>query len=164
MIAANKRRKNTIEIIEIGGESVDDPAQIKMEASNFFKKIFKEEFLTRPILENLDFNQISPEQAKTLTEQFTNEEIVEAMASCDTDKAPGPDGFNFKFVKSAWNTIKHDMYEIVHKFWDTSRLPRGCNTAYIALIPKVTNPASFKDYRPISMVGCIYKIIAKLMS
>ncbi|XP_057246835.1 secreted RxLR effector protein 78-like [Beta vulgaris subsp. vulgaris] len=36
--------------------------------------------------------------------------------------------------------------------------------AYIALIPKTSNPTSFKDYRPISMVGCIYKIVAKLMA
>lgn len=86
------------------------------------------------------------------------------MASCDSDKAPGPDGFNFKFVKNAWNIIKSDMYEIVQELWATSCLPRGSNTMYIALIPKITNPSSFKDYRPFSMVGCIYKIIAKLMA
>lgn len=38
------------------------------------------------------------------------------------------------------------------------------NVAYIALIPKTEKPRELKDYRPISMVGCIYKIIAKLMA
>lgn len=36
--------------------------------------------------------------------------------------------------------------------------------AFIALIAKCDNPEGFKDFRPISMVGCIYKIIAKLLS
>lgn len=34
----------------------------------------------------------------------------------------------------------------------------------IALIAKSENPRGFKDYMPISMVGCIYKIIAKILT
>ena len=163
-VASNKRRKNTIGSIEVNGEKVDDPSQIKSEAVKFFKSIFREEFSNRPIFEDLQFNKISPEQATSLTLPFSNEEIDTAVASCDSDKAPGPDGFNFKFIKSAWETVKEDMYQIVHEFWAKAQLPRGSNTAYIALIPKISNPSSFKDYRPISMVGCIYKIVAKLMA
>lgn len=107
---------------------------------------------------------MTQEQASQLTLSFSCEEIHNDVASCDSDKAPGPDGFNFKFIKSAWDIVKHDIYEIVHSFWATSQLPQGCNVAYIALIPKIDNPTNFKDFRPISMVGCIYKIIAKLMA
>lgn len=32
------------------------------------------------------------------------------------------------------------------------------------MIPKVEGAAELKDFRPISMVGCIYKIIAKIMA
>lgn len=60
--------------------------------------------------------------------------------------------------------IKDDIYDMVEEFWLSSRLPRGCNGAFIALIPKTENPQSFKDFRPISMVGCLYKIVAKLLA
>lgn len=60
--------------------------------------------------------------------------------------------------------IKSDVYEVINEFWRSLRLPRGCNTTFIALIPKVDNPSDFKDFRPISMVGCIYKIVAKILT
>lgn len=56
------------------------------------------------------------------------------------------------------------MYDIVGEFWASFRLPRGCNNAFIALIPKIDEPQKFKDYCPISMVGCVYKIITKLLA
>lgn len=52
----------------------------------------------------------------------------------------------------------------MEEFWGSSRLPKGSNTTFIALIPKLDCPTGFKDYRPISMVGCIYKIITKIMA
>ena len=35
---------------------------------------------------------------------------------------------------------------------------------WVRLIPKVENPNSIEDIMPISMVGAIYKIIAKILS
>lgn len=53
---------------------------------------------------------------------------------------------------------------MVKDFERTGRLPQGFNTAYISLIPKVDNATSLKDFRPISMVGCLYKIVTKLLA
>lgn len=91
-------------------------------------------------------------------------EIDQAIASCDGSKASGSDGFNFRFVKSSWEIIKADVYGIIQEFLKTSRLPRGCNSPFIALIPKLEIPNGFKVFSPISMVGCIYKILAKLLA
>lgn len=35
---------------------------------------------------------------------------------------------------------------------------------WVALIPKIEGAVELKDYRPIGMVGCIYKIIAKILA
>lgn len=43
-------------------------------------------------------------------------------------------------------------------------LPKGCNSSFIALIPKIDDPQNLGDYRPISLVGCMYKILAKLLA
>lgn len=37
----------------------------------------------------------------------------------------GQMGFNFKFIKSAWEVISADIYSILQEFWETSNLPRG---------------------------------------
>lgn len=41
---------------------------------------------------------------------------------------------------------------------------RGLNAAFIALIPKSNHPASASDYQPISLIGSVYKLIAKVLT
>ncbi|GJU36550.1 RNA-directed DNA polymerase, eukaryota [Tanacetum coccineum] len=41
--------------------------------------------------------------------------------------------------------------------------PRGCNSSFIALIPKTQNAKVVKYFRPIRLIGSIYKIIAKIL-
>lgn len=60
--------------------------------------------------------------------------------------------------------LKSDVCSILEEFWHTIRLPKGSNVAFISLIAKCENPEGLIDYRPISMVGCIYKIIAKILA
>lgn len=43
-------------------------------------------------------------------------------------------------------------------------LARGCNSSFITLAPKVKDPSSLADYRPISLIGCMNKIISKILA
>jgi len=52
----------------------------------------------------------------------------------------------------------------VNEFAALSRWPRGSNASFICLIPKVDNPQQLCDFRPISLVGFLYKIVSKLLS
>nr|GEZ63008.1 RNA-directed DNA polymerase, eukaryota, reverse transcriptase zinc-binding domain protein [Tanacetum cinerariifolium] len=60
------------------------------------------------------------------------------------------------------NTSDHDLLEAV-----VSRginQDDGVNSAFITLIPKVSNPLFIKDYRPISLIDLHYKVVAKILS
>jgi mannosylglycoprotein endo-beta-mannosidase len=92
------------------------------------------------------------------------EELKQSVWDCDGSKGPGPDGFNFKFYRLAWNFIADDLLDLAKNFFKTGRLPKGVNHAYIHLIPKTASPVGFKDFRPISLIHIIYKIIAKVLS
>ncbi|GJW29733.1 RNA-directed DNA polymerase, eukaryota, reverse transcriptase zinc-binding domain protein [Tanacetum coccineum] len=76
----------------------------------------------------------------------------------------GPDGFTFKFIKKQWDVIKDDIFAYVKEFELTSFIPRGCNSSFITLIPKVDDPLVISDFRPISLIGCQYKILAKVLA
>lgn len=43
-------------------------------------------------------------------------------------------------------------------------MPRGTNSSFISLIDKCENPQGLGDFRPISLVGCLYKILAKVLA
>ena len=60
--------------------------------------------------------------------------------------------------------LKDDVVNFVTNFMESGVMPRGSNSAFITLIPKVPNPLLIKDYRPISLIGMQYKILAKLLA
>ncbi|GJX46034.1 RNA-directed DNA polymerase, eukaryota [Tanacetum coccineum] len=107
---------------------------------------------------------MSPNQITSLDAPFSREEIKRAVWDCGSDKAPGPDGFTFGFFKRFWEVIKEDVFVFVRSFQNRRVIPRGCNPSFIALIPKVNDPRFTSDFRPISLIGCQYKIIGKLLA
>lgn len=77
-----------------------------------------------------------------------------------TDKAPAPYGFNFAFIKAGWEFLKEDLSVMLFEFYRRVRINREMNATFITLILKVPNPVELLDYRPISLVGCLYKLSA----
>jgi hypothetical protein len=57
----------------------------------------------------------------------TDEEIESALAGIADDKAPGIDGFNSVFYKTAWHIIKQDILAAAHEYFDTGQLLRALN-------------------------------------
>ncbi|GJZ66534.1 RNA-directed DNA polymerase, eukaryota [Tanacetum coccineum] len=92
------------------------------------------------------------------------QEIKKAVWDCGVDKSPGPDGFTFGFYKRFWSLIEKDVLAAVKYFFHYSRIPKGCNSSFIALIPKTPEAKMVKDFRPISLIGSLYKIIAKILA
>ncbi|GKA49914.1 putative RNA-directed DNA polymerase, partial [Tanacetum coccineum] len=103
-------------------------------------------------------------ETSLLDAQFTNKEIKDAVWSCGGEKASGPDGFTFKFIKRFWDTMGNDFVEMVKRFEVDGTIPKGCNSSFIALVPKIKDPIHIKDYRPISLIGCQYKVVAKVLA
>jgi len=83
---------------------------------------------------------------------------------CEGSKSHGPDGFNFNFIKKSWEFLKDDFMAAMALFYETGFIPKGCNASFIALVPKVRDPIRLEQYRPISLVGVLYKIISKVLA
>ena len=109
---------------------------------------------------NIDDLAWSSEQMDILNSRITHEEIKRSMFSIDDAKAPGPDGFSSLFFKRAWS----EVCEAVADFFSSGCLLHEINCTIIALVPKVTNPSSLHDYRPISCSNTIYKCISKIIA
>nr|GEW34835.1 RNA-directed DNA polymerase, eukaryota [Tanacetum cinerariifolium] len=39
-----------------------------------------------------------------------------------------------------------------------------CNSSFVALIPKINDPRFVSDYRPISLIGSLYKVVTKVLA
>ncbi|GKV49617.1 hypothetical protein SLEP1_g56358 [Rubroshorea leprosula] len=137
---------------------------LEAEIKKYFRSLFQGESWNRPKPGNISFQQISEEKKDWLERPFSVEEIEEALRSCDGSKAPGPDGYNFNFLKFACHSIKEDFINFFSEFHRNGKLVRGLNSSFIALIPKKLNVGGLKDYRPISLLGCVYKLLAKVLA
>ncbi|GKE52618.1 RNA-directed DNA polymerase, eukaryota, partial [Tanacetum coccineum] len=161
----NKRRSTlNIRGVMADGSWIDNPIKVKQEFFNHFNKRFCHSDITGVKIQ-MDFpKQISEEEKQEIECEVTNEEIKRAVWECGSDKAPGPDGFTFGFFRRFWDLIKSDVFDAVRYFFEYSEIPKGCNASFIALIPKNQNASLVKDFRPICLVGSLYKIIAKILA
>ena len=60
--------------------------------------------------------------------------------------------------------MQDEIYEFVMELFGPGCSVTHLNVTWVTLIPKVENPTAIEDYRPISMVGALYKIISKILS
>ncbi|XP_020967355.1 uncharacterized protein LOC107614805 [Arachis ipaensis] len=107
--------------------------------------------------------KIDEEEFVTLEAMPSAEEIREAVRDCESSKVPGCDGYNMNFIKRCWDEIGAKFTVVVMGFFQTSRLPADSNITWVALAPKFIGAKEIKDLRPISMVGCVYKVISKVL-
>ncbi|GKU86405.1 hypothetical protein SLEP1_g936 [Rubroshorea leprosula] len=156
--------RNEINSIRINGEQHIGVEVMKQEIAKYFQELFTEENWRRPKLDGICFRQITQFDNDLLTSTFSEQEIKEEVWNCEPSKSPGPDGFNFRFIRTMWEVIKDDIINFVREFHQHGRLVRGSNASFIVLIPKTDNPQAIEEFRPISLIGVIYKIIAKLLA
>lgn len=117
-----------------------------------------------PLLEGVTFSALAEEKALWLKREFEEREVLEALHGVDGDKAPGPDGFNFKFLRSCWDIIGNDFLNFFKEFHTRGILNKSLKHWLVALIPKKEGASEISHYRPISLVGYVYKLLAKVLA
>ena len=66
--------------------------------------------------------------------------------------------------QSQWDMAKVDILKVFEEFHRSGIINGITNEKYICLIPKKLNSCRVKDFRPISLVTSLYKIIAKVLT
>ena len=159
-----RNARNAIKILTSGnGCRIEDPVEIKEEAVRYFKEILCVAG-SRSAEYSTDGLVWSQQHLNILNGEISPEEVKLAMFSIDDNKAPGPDGFSARFFKAAWGIIGCDVVDAVISFFKSGSILREINCTIIALVPKVPNPESMTDYRPISCCNTVYKCISKIIA
>jgi len=164
LLLNSRHTNNAFKGVLIDGSWVDDPIRVKEEVRSFFNNRFIKPEQRRPVLNGTRFCGIGQQQNDMLVGSFLEEEIRATIWDCGSEKSPGPDGLNFKFIKQFWKLLKSDISRFLTEFHANGVFPRGSNASFIALIPKLKDPQNLNEYRPISLIGCVYKIVAKLLA
>lgn len=152
-LANIKKRRKQITMLKSGNKRIKGVSNIKKEIESYIKNHFGQKKGPMLLLPPDGFRRISMESGLILERIPTMEEVKNAVWSCGVDKAPGFDGFNFKFYRGMWEEIGEEVFCFVKQFMETGMFPSNLNVTWVTLIPKVRSPVSLKDYRPISLIG-----------
>ncbi|RVW45833.1 hypothetical protein CK203_086256 [Vitis vinifera] len=129
-----QQKKNCLKKIKVNGNWLSEEQEIQRGVVRAFQSLLSDPGGWRPSVNNLEFDSIGAEEAARLELMFTVEEVFLALSELNGDKAPGPDGFTLAFWHFCWDFVKD---EIMGRAEDLT------------------------DFRPISLVGSLYKLLAK---
>jgi hypothetical protein len=130
----------------------------------FYHSLYQESESWRPEADGLDFDSIDPIDRDLLEKPFDREEVVQVLQNLQGDKAPGPDGFTMAFFQKCWKVVEMDVMAFLGEVYEFGKFEKSLNATFISLIPKKINAVNIRDFRPISLIGCIYKLLAKVLA
>ena len=163
-MANSNRRNNYIENLMIDGAVTTNQDRIVHHVEQFFKNLYSKQQVQHPFPNILDFPRISRDNVDWLKKPFEESKVLEVIKEFNGDKSPRPDGFSMAFFQTCWGILKSDIMAVFHHFHVTGQFEKSLNATFIALIPKKAATVEIKDFRPISLVGEVYKILAKVLA
>jgi hypothetical protein len=163
-MASERYRKNVIsQIVDSSGRMIADHT----EKSALFYQEFKSRMgCSIPTSMQYQLNNIVPccGNLDHLCLPFNQEEIENIILDLPSDKAPGLGGFNNLFFKRAWHIIREDLFKLCTDFFNHDVDLKSVNHSYITLVPKIDNPEKVSNFRPISLINSVPKLVAKILA
>lgn len=161
-----KKRNKILAFKDNAGNWVTDKENLKDMGFEFFRNLYAKE--DHPNARNFPLRNVFPKlnsaSLYSLNSNITSQEIKDAVFSMGALKALGPDGYHAMFFQSHWEVIGDSVCEFIMScFQDLSRIDT-INSTDVVLIPKVDNPDSLKQFRPISLCNVIYKAITEVIA
>ncbi|GMI95677.1 hypothetical protein HRI_003237000 [Hibiscus trionum] len=164
--ASARKRKNVIRsLIANDGSTVSDDVEMENLATEHFKGVF-----TASIVSDQDFviDKVSPtisaSMNSALTMAYSREEIYSVVKDMAPLKAFGLDGYPALFYQKCWSVIGTEVADFCLSILSGSMTFDSFNSTSIVLIPKVDDPRSLDQFRPISLCSVLYKIISKAIA
>ena len=105
---------------------------------------------------------VTEEQNADLMRPLTLEEVTEAINQLPAEKSPGVDSIPAEFYQELWDDIDSDIFNFVEESMQQCFLADELNISKIALLPKSEDRIRIQNYRPISLLNTLYKIVAKV--
>ena len=161
--------KTEADVMENLGPDIilNDKNSISLYIKNYYEKLYRKEDYDNDYQEWFlrYVNKTLTEQEQKLLEiEVSQLEIFQAVKDMNLNKTPGIDGIPVEFYVQYWNIIKHEFTEMIKNIVKGTLLNDNQRKAIITLIPKEGDLTLLKTWRPVSLICCDVKIVAKILA
>jgi ribonuclease HI len=164
--ANSRRRRNFVgRITDVDGLTWDNETAIEGAFVSYFSNLFTTGPAGdySPCLQPIT-SRVTEGMNSELLQAFTAKEIREALFQMAPFKAPGPDGLNACFFQKNWPTMGEEVCGVLLGILNSGDMPTALNLTHVTLVPKLNNPSSVTEFRPISLCNVLYKILSKVLA
>ncbi len=117
--------------------------------------------LSNPIVTN---SKLTRAEHDLLEAPLTVDELDLSIEKCNVRSAPGIDGLNNYFIKKFWHLLRIPLLNYSNFCLVEGHLTTNFRSASIKLIPKKGDLTSIKNWRPISLLSNLYKILSRAIN
>ena len=132
--------------------------------ANAYQQMLSEDSDWKADIRRLQLEQLSHQEAENRDIPFSEEEIHSALMVMNGDKAPSPDSFTMAFWQNCWDFVKEEVLEMFKEFHEQSSFIKSLNTTFLVLLPKKGGVEDLGDFRPISLLRGLDKLMAKVLA
>ena len=163
-MASAHRRNNILDRVKVNGEWLSEEQEVREGIVNTFQQMLSEDMEWKAEIERLQIDRINQQEAEILEVLFTETEIHTTLMEMNGDKAPGPDGFTITFWQNAWDFTQEEILDMFKEFHEHNSFVKSLNNTFMVLIPKKSGAEDLGDFRPISLLRRLYKLLAKVLA
>ncbi len=113
---------------------------------------------------NVLASKISDDERNELEEPLSIAEFDTAVDKAKCNTSPGIDSISNRFIKHFWYVFRKPLFDYANACYTNGMLTHNFRCAKIRLIPKKGDTSLLKNWRPISLLNCFYKIISRVIS
>jgi Reverse transcriptase (RNA-dependent DNA polymerase) len=120
-----------------------------------------------PDIANLDLvrnSKLTEREKLMLEESVTLAEFDIASKKGKLRSAPGADGFTNLLIQRCWKFIRIPLFNHSNFCFVSEKLTHNFRSARIRLIPKKGDSSCLKNWRPISLLSNLYKILSRVVN
>ncbi len=129
--------------------------------NNCIDNFLGEDLVNHPIVKN---SKLTDSERIILDAPLTVAELDQSIDKCNVRSAPGIDGYSNMFIKQFWRYFRIPLHKYALCCYDKGLLTTNFRSASIKLIPKKGNSTQLKNWRPISLLSNMYKIISRAIN
>jgi hypothetical protein len=174
----SKAEASLSDVRDDNGDPFSSDNKMKEYVHNYYQKLYRKpacedtidgdsikNFLGDEILNSrLVQDSKVPENVRQELEEPISIQELDKSAAQGNRSAAGMDGINNCFIKKFWHYLRIPLHRYVTFCHGTGTLSQSFKTASIKLIPKKRDCSKLKNWRPISLLSCLYKVISRALN